>query len=273
MAGSPVFSHDGRRLLWGIWSGSAAEKGIRAWDLEGGQSGLVRSAPHAGEGSPGGIWGLRLVDDESVVAMVSPETGSWSPELWFFDLASGGARKIADAVWATWSSSLAVSPDHRSVAYVLEDRGVGEFGGRLAISSLEEGSTVRLPSHGSSVTCVAFDPTGRLVVTGDNDGTVRVGGPISGAEPHLLFGHEGGVGAMAVSPDGRWIASGGRDRTVRLWPMPDLSKPPPHTLPYEQFLAKLKSLTNLRVVEDDTSPTGYKLETGPFPGWEEVPEW
>ena len=75
-----------------------------------------------------------------------------------------------------------------------------------------------------------------------------------------------------MSPDGRWIASG-EDGTLRLWPMPDLSKPPLHTLPHDELIAKLKSLTNLRVVRDEDSSTGWKVEVGPFPGWAEVPEW
>jgi hypothetical protein len=77
---------------------------------------------------------------------------------------------------------------------------------------------------------------------------------------------------VAVSPDGRWVAStaGGE---IRLWPMPDVSKPPLHTLPRETLLATLDRLTNLRVIEDATAPTGYKIEVGPFPGWKDVPTW
>jgi len=78
--------------------------------------------------------------------------------------------------------------------------------------------------------------------------------------------------SLAVSPDGRWIASAAGDE-IRLWPMPDLAKPPLHTLPLEELLARLHDLTNVRVVEDPTSPTGYEVEIGPFPGWEEVPTW
>jgi hypothetical protein len=55
--------------------------------------------------------------------------------------------------------------------------------------------------------------------------------------------------------------------------MPDLSKPPLHTLPRSELIAKLKTLTNLRVVRDGESATGWKLEVGPFPGWETVPTW
>ena len=30
---------------------------------------------------------------------------------------------------------------------------------------------------------------------------------------------------------------------------------------------------NLRDVRDEESSTGWKLEVGPFPGWETVPTW
>jgi len=109
-------------------------------------------------------------------------------------------------------------------------------------------------------------------VTGDRNGLVRVG-PLTGEEPHLLFGHTRPVMSVAVSPDGRWIASGSDDGTIRLWPMPDLSKPPLHTLPHDELVAKLRSLTNLRAVRDPASDTGWKIEVGPFPGWAVVPVW
>ena len=119
---------------------------------------------------------------------------------------------------------------------------------------------------------MALDRSGTVLVTGDADGVVRVG-PLTGEEPHLLFGHTGPVTSVAVSPDGRRIASGSDDGTIRLWPMPDLSKPPLHTLPHDELLAKLRSLTNLRAVRDPASDTGWKIEVGPFPGWATVPNW
>ena len=39
------------------------------------------------------------------------------------------------------------------------------------------------------------------------------------------------------------------------------------TLPYDDLLARLRARTNLRVVRDTTTPSGYRVETGPFPGW------
>ena len=79
--------------------------------------------------------------------------------------------------------------------------------------------------------------------------------------------------APVQSPDGRWIASAGHEGSVRLWPVPDISKPPLHTLPLDELVAKLYTLSNLRAVRDDVSPTGWKIEVGPFPGWAKVPTW
>ena len=49
--------------------------------------------------------------------------------------------------------------------------------------------------------------------------------------------------------------------------------PPFHTLPYEELLERVRALTNLRVVEDEHSVTGYSLGLDPFPGWETLPTW
>ena len=107
---------------------------------------------------------------------------------------------------------------------------------------------------------------GTVAITQGTDGIIRVG-PVTGEEPHLLMaGFD--LGVSAIDPLGRWIAS-----SDGLVPMPDLSKPPLHTLPLEDLIAKLKTLTNLRVVRDEVSSVGWKVEIGPFPGWKTVPTW
>jgi eukaryotic-like serine/threonine-protein kinase len=141
----------------------------------------------------------------------------------------------------------------------------------LLLFDLAGHTSRRITTHGTRLNEGRLSPSGRAIVTGDFDGGVRVG-PASGEEPHLLLGHRGVVIGLAISPDERWIASASAD-ALFVWPMPDLTKPPLHTLPHADLLAKLDALTNLRVVRDPSSSTGWKLDVGPFPGWKDVPTW
>jgi WD40 repeat protein len=102
-----------------------------------------------------------------------------------------------------------------------------------------------------------------------NDGLLRVG-PVTGEKlsASLYAGSR-----LAVSPDGRWVALGGNDGTIQFWPMPDVDEPPFHTLPDEELLESLQTVTNARVVEDEASSTGHRIGYAPFPGWDKVPEW
>jgi WD40 repeat protein len=159
----------------------------------------------------------------------------------------------------------ALSPDGATLA----QHGTSAANSRISLSPLLAGPRREITTHGTDANAVAFDPTGNLIVSGDWAGVVRVG-PATGEEPHILYGDEKAFGNVAVSPDGRWIAASSAE-TIRLWPMP--KGPPFHTLPYDELLAKLRALTNLRAVADGGSPTGYRIEAGPFPGWAHVPEW
>jgi WD40 repeat protein len=148
----------------------------------------------------------------------------------------------------------------------------GDPAGSPLFYDLDSGVMTRLETHGTQVWSGALDRMGTVVATGDRDGIIRVG-RVTGEEPHLLFGHESTVGLLAIDPRGRWIASAGADNTVRIWPMPDLSKPPLHTLPRGELIAKLETLTNIRLVRNPDSSTGWKLTHEPFQGWETVPTW
>lgn len=71
--------------------------------------------------------------------------------------------------------------------------------------------------HTSRIRCVQFSPTGGVVASGSQDGTIRLWRVSDGTLLHMLEGHSQGVTSMAFSPDGRLLLSGSEDATVRLW--------------------------------------------------------
>src|SRR5271166_4091467 len=71
--------------------------------------------------------------------------------------------------------------------------------------------------HTSSVNAVAVTPDGRYVVSGSDDGKLRVWDLATGETKTTLQGHTSWVTAMAVTPDGRQVVSGSEDKTLRVW--------------------------------------------------------
>jgi WD40 repeat protein len=125
--------------------------------------------------------------------------------------------------------------------------------------------------QGIRVTTWAQPNGSALCAFGLVNGEVRVG-PVTGENHHLLLGHKNPVKALAMDPKGRWVASGAlKDSEIRLWPIPE--GVPFHTLDHDEFLDKLRALTNMRAVPDTTSDTGYRIDYSEFPGWEKVPTW
>jgi WD40 repeat protein len=184
--------------------------------------------------------------------------------------ADGNGTVSAESIYPIANANFDLSRDGRLLLAWGTRNQLAESFEDLLVFDLATRTSRRITTHGRRVSTAAFDATGRIIVTGDADGAVRVG-PVSGEEPHLLLGHTEPIRAVAASPDGRWIAS--VTDHVRLWPMPDVTKPPLHTLPHAELMAKLDALTNLRVVRDTSSSTGWKLDIGPFPGWKDVPTW
>jgi WD40 repeat protein len=75
---------------------------------------------------------------------------------------------------------------------------------------------VVLKGHTGDITSVAFDRSGRFVVTGSDDTTVRIWDATTGRTVAMLTGHTEMVNAAMFSPDGTMVASGGFDETVRV---------------------------------------------------------
>jgi hypothetical protein len=73
-----------------------------------------------------------------------------------------------------------------------------------------------IANHRQMIFGLAFAKDGRLLLTGSDDGVVRLW-DLMGKRLRRYEGHTSAVTSVAFSPDGRWGLSGSLDGTVRLW--------------------------------------------------------
>ncbi|OCB62320.1 hypothetical protein A5677_11800 [Mycobacterium malmoense] len=150
----------------------------------------------------------------------------------------------------TAGGSLAFSPDGRTVA--LSDGGTVElFGLADPAHPLMLGKP--LTGHTGSVANVAFSPDGHTLVSGSDDGTVRLWN-LDTAVP--LIGHTNAVNSVAFSPDGHTLASGSADATVRLWNLTDPARPASLGPPLTGYTGPVTTVA--------FSPDGHTLASGSF---------
>ncbi|MGB5892428.1 MAG: hypothetical protein WBH75_20925, partial [Thermoanaerobaculia bacterium] len=230
---------------------------LRVWDLETGEFQDLETGSKIRE--------LRFTPDDHMISAGPAGIRTWN-------FADGSFETLSESVGRidfTRDWSIDFSRDGRLLL-------VGNQGdnGEAVLYDLGAETSLQLDSHGPS-RCGKLDPAGKFAVTRpcEGPGYLQVG-PVSGGPVHLLVSQDP-VSYIAISPDGKWIASlaGDQSHTIHLWPVPDLAQPPLHTLPLDQLLAKLRTLTNLRVVEDPESTSGWNWGLDPFPGWEEMPTW
>jgi WD40 repeat protein/predicted Ser/Thr protein kinase len=259
---SGAISPSGARIASAVLGGEGAME-LFVFDLSaGGLQRLALPRPETSTGIPEGVTNLEFLDEQTLI------TAGWGG-IRRWDLAAGTQELVvaADGHLQMRASRTAGIAVHWNWAADLSP-GLE----RIELVELASGRTRTLEGFGDDVESADIDPSGTVLATGHRDGTVRVG-RVDGGEAHLLPGHKVQVSRVAVSHDLRWVASSDEDNSLRLWPMPDLSKPPLHTLPHGELIAKLKTLTNLRAVRDPNSSTGWTIELGPFPGWKHVPTW
>ena len=248
--GGAAFDPGGRRAATATWYQAPENKVLRVWDLATRSYRTFSLIPPGENATNWYDWGVLqlhftrqgrlLAADVRGVRYIDPETGA------------------SEWILKALQAEMAVGDDGRwLVALCYEQQADGSVVTKTILVDLVTGRQRDLGIP-SDTTATAFGTRSDVLVTGDKQGVVRVG-RIGQAAPHVLFRHAGPVFSLAVSPDGKSIASSSGSE-IRLWPMPDLSKPPFHTLPHAELIAKLDALTNLRVVHDPASR--HRLEAG-----------
>ena len=96
----------------------------------------------------------------------------------------------------------------------------------VLLRDVESGRETVCHGHKGDVRGLAFSPTGALLASSSEDGTVVLWDLRAGAERLRTFGpgpFGGGVGAVAFTPDGRYLATANANGTVYLLRVPSAS--------------------------------------------------
>lgn len=96
-----------------------------------------------------------------------------------------------------------------------------QFDGRLVVYETESGQEVSTnrSEHADSITAVAFSPEGAGLITGSDDGVLKIWENYKDLESATtaLQGHTQGITHAAFASHGRKVISSGSDQTVRIW--------------------------------------------------------
>jgi WD40 repeat protein len=201
---SVLFSLDGTSLFTG-----STETSVHRWDAgSGAEKGRLTEVPH-----PAWPPGMRrpevsclALSPDGKRLLVSSETGL----VLSADAASGKElRRLSISTGPI--RSLAFTPDGRRFGLLAQYYGW--------IQVFDAATSQQLPLYlGQSYTlnCFALLPPGRLL-TGGQDGIIRLVEGETGKELRRFVGHTDQVLNLAVTADGRRAVSAGQDGSVRLW--------------------------------------------------------
>ena len=200
--GALAFSHDGRRLAAGTYEGAVRLRDLGTGKVAAAYTPVDVVATHIVSGLAFGPNDETFVVSQSygrTVALLRPAR--------LMAETARGRRSRRDMLGAT------VSPDGTLVAVAAPGTESA-----AALLDLHSGALVRpLDAPGHRPYSLGFNASGSLAASPFPDGPIAVWEVSTGAQKHLLPGHEGGALALAFHPTEDLLASAGLDGRVRLW--------------------------------------------------------
>jgi WD40 repeat protein len=188
---SVAFNFDGNRMLTGGWDRKAA-----LWDVESGKQLQLF------EGHNLGVSSVAFSPNDQLVL-----TGSWdgTGRLWDaqtgkeLHLLQGHNLGVSMAIFSPNGKRVLTRSDEQARFWDVE---TGKFLHKLG---------------GGGWASVAFSPDGKLLLTGNSDGTVILLHGETGLRVRGLGQHAAQVSSTCFSHDGKRVLSGSQDLTARLW--------------------------------------------------------
>jgi hypothetical protein len=180
---------------------------------------------------------LQLLDDETAAIL-------WGDCLVAYDLIDPSSPP--DTLWSG-DCELGGRIFEEGRTLVVRDRENG-----VALVDREAGTRTELGHATGWRYHFAFDRKAKLVALGGWGDEVNVWDLESGREWRLPVAEEGGTKVVFIDPLGRWLLI---NRTA--WSLP--LDPVFSGLPTEEMLARLRTLTNVRVVPDEAEADGFRV--------------
>ncbi len=218
--GSVAYDPDRNLVAVGEFGGSPTSKVIKILDLRDGSKQVLGPIEDAGETKWGGFANIEFMPDGSLLtATRGVGIQRWWPE-----------DGSAELLFAANCGAMVLTPDGQSAIVLLYEEKLGNSNAVIVDLTTGEGRSVE--GLQGSFSGVAFAHRDDVIAVASENGDVQIK-RLSGGEPYILYGHETSVYGLAFSQDDSLIAAVDQRGTVRVWPVPDLTRPPIQTMPYD----------------------------------------